>query len=54
MSIAIPTGVFDILPKDPKEAWRSSYIWAYVEGVIRQHALAYGFEEIRTPIFERT
>lgn len=54
MNIAIPTGVFDILPEDPKDAWKSSYLWNYVEGVLREHAASYGFEEIRTPIFERS
>lgn len=54
MTIAIPPGVFDILPNDPKEKWRSSYLWQYVEAAIRQAAANYGFQEIRTPIFERT
>jgi histidyl-tRNA synthetase len=47
-------GVFDIIPKDPQELWKSSYLWAYVEQVIREVARCYGFQEIRTPIFERT
>ncbi len=54
MSIAIPTGVFDILPEDPKEAGRESHLWNYLETVFRAHATAYGCHEIRTPIFERT
>lgn len=54
MSINIPPGVFDILPKNMKEAWRSSHIWQYVEEMIRQITRSYGYEEIRTPIFERT
>lgn len=54
MSIAIPPGVFDILPKDPKELWRCSHLWNYVESIMRQTALTYGFQEIRTPLFERT
>ncbi len=54
MDIPIPPGVFDILPKDTKELWRSSYIWDYVESIIRQTAKAYGYQEIRTPAFERT
>lgn len=54
MDIPIPPGVFDILPKDSKETWRSSYIWDYVESIIRKTAKDYGYQEIRTPIFERT
>ncbi len=54
MPIAIPTGVFDILPDSPKEKWRESHLWNYLEAVLRQHAAAYGCREIRTPIFERT
>ena len=54
MTITIPPGVFDILPHDPKEKWRCSYLWQYVEEAIRQAARQYGFQEIRTPIFERT
>lgn len=53
MSINIPPGVFDILPKS-KEAWRSTHIWQYVEEQIRKIAKEYGYQEIRTPIFERT
>jgi len=53
MNIAIPTGTFDIIPEDKKDIWRSSYLWRYVEDRIREHAQSYGFEEIRTPIFER-
>lgn len=53
-NIAIAPGVFDLLPNDPSDAWRSSYLWNYIENEIRQLAKAYGFQEIRTPIFERT
>jgi len=54
METATPTGTFDIIPLDSKEIWRSSYLWNWLEGVIRRHAACYGFEEMRTPIFERT
>src|SRR5271167_1057558 len=54
MPISIPPGVFDILPKDPKEIWRCSYLWNYIESIMRDTALKYGFQEIRTPLFERT
>jgi len=47
-------GVFDILPSDQKDPWRNSHIWIYVEDVIRSLTKAYGFQEIRTPLFERT
>jgi len=54
MDTPIPTGLFDILPHDPKEAWRSVHLWTYLEAVIRQLASDFSFEEIRTPLFERT
>jgi histidyl-tRNA synthetase len=54
MEITAPPGVFDILPTDPKDAWRNSYLWFYVESVIRKIATNYGYQEIRTPILERT
>ncbi|MBA2728021.1 MAG: histidine--tRNA ligase [Parachlamydiaceae bacterium] len=53
-NIAIAPGVFDILPNDPQELWRSSYLWNFVENEIRRIATEYGYQEIRTPIFERT
>jgi len=54
MDIKAPPGVFDILPKDPKEEWRNSHLWNWVETTIRETAEQYGYQEIRTPIFERT
>jgi histidyl-tRNA synthetase len=54
MSERSPPGVFDILPEDPSEKWKSSYLWQYVEGAIRKIAKEYCLKEIRTPIFERT
>lgn len=54
MNIPIPPGVFDLLPVDAKEKWKSCYLWEYVESVIRDVSKAYGFREIRTPLFERT
>lgn len=54
MKYTIAPGVFDIVPEDREEQWRSSYLWNYVEGIIRETATAYGFQEIRTPLFERT
>lgn len=54
MKFTIPPGVFDIIPDSPQEQWKSSYLWLFVEDVIRQTAREYGYQEIRTPLFERT
>lgn len=54
MDYKAPPGVFDILPKDSKEEWRSTHLWNYVENMIRQIAEEYGYQEIRTPLFEKT
>lgn len=54
MTFSSPPGVFDILPVDPKEPWRNSHLWQYLESTIRETARQYGFQEIRTPILERT
>ena len=40
-------GTEDVLPKE-------SYRWQFVENVMREEARAYGFKEIRTPVFEHT
>lgn len=40
-------GTEDLLPKD-------SYKWQFVEDIMRKEAAAYGFKEIRTPVFEHT
>lgn len=53
MTIPIPPGVFDLLPLDADDAWRETHLWNYVEGVCRRTAMEYGFQEIRTPMFER-
>jgi histidyl-tRNA synthetase len=56
MDYTIPKGLYDILPveKSPEEAWRTSDRWQFLEEKLRDTAKAYGFYEIRTPIFERT
>lgn len=54
MNLNAPPGVFDILPQDPKEQWRSSYLWQQVEELMRTTARDYGYQEMRTPMFERT
>ena len=40
-------GTEDVLPKQ-------SYRWQFIEGIMREEAKAYGFKEIRTPVFEHT
>lgn len=40
-------GTEDVLPKE-------SYRWQFIEQVMREEAKAYGFKEIRTPVFEHT
>ncbi len=42
-----PKGTADILPAE-------SYKWQYAERVIRKICQSYGFDEIRTPVFEHT
>ncbi|QUH20546.1 histidine--tRNA ligase [Alkaliphilus sp. B6464] len=42
-----PRGTKDVLPSE-------AYKWHYVEGVVKEVAKRFGFEEIRTPIFEHT
>ena len=54
MKYPIPPGVFDIIPVDEQELWKSSFLWNYVERIIRETARDYGYVEIRTPLFERT
>lgn len=50
-----PPGVFDILPiSQEKNEWKQSFLWNYVESVIRNTVKDFGYQEIRTPIFERT
>lgn len=53
MDISIPPGVFDILPEND-EVWKSSYLWNYVESIMKNSAKNFGFHEIRTPLFEKT
>lgn len=54
MTISSAPGVYDILPFAHDEQWRSSYLWSYIESVIRDTSRDFGYKEIRTPIFERT
>jgi len=54
MNFQLPPGTYDIIPQDGKEPWRSSYLWEYLEGHIRAITKEFDFQEIRTPLFERT
>lgn len=56
MKYHIAKGVFDILPKDPdpQGKWREVALWQHIEKIIRQITHAFGFQEIRTPLFEST
>ena len=40
-------GTEDVLPKQ-------SYRWQFIENIMREESRAYGFKEIRTPVFEHT
>jgi histidyl-tRNA synthetase len=56
MEYSIAKGTFDIIPfeMDEEDKWRESGRWLYLEEVMRRTAHDYGYQEIRTPIFERT
>lgn len=56
MDYTIAKGTFDILPfqKEEEDKWRESSRWQYLEKILRETAHVYGFQEIRTPIFEKT
>lgn len=56
MSISSPKGTYDILPSetDPSFLWREIHLWHYVESMIFKITKSFGFQEIRTPLFERT
>ncbi|MEN6461214.1 MAG: histidine--tRNA ligase [Syntrophomonas sp.] len=47
MQIKAPRGTYDILPVD-------SYKWQVIEKTMRETAEFFGYQEIRTPIFEHT
>src|SRR5580693_3403626 len=50
---AKPRGTHDVYPG--AEAWEEDSIrWNVVEGVFRDCCRIYGYQEIRTPIFEQT
>lgn len=45
--IQAPKGTKDVLPED-------SYLWQWVESVMRRRAALAGYREVRTPVFEHT
>ncbi|MBJ7448798.1 MAG: histidine--tRNA ligase [Parachlamydiales bacterium] len=55
MEFSHPKGTYDLIPfaSDPKDRWRSSYLWHHVEKFIKDCCALYGVKEIRTPIFEK-
>jgi histidyl-tRNA synthetase len=56
MRYRIPEGTHDIIPFGKRDdGWvEETGKWHWVEGIIRDLCAAYGYEEIRTPIFEAT
>ncbi len=46
-------GSFDIVPES-EERWKESGAWQYFEAKARALSILYGFQEIRTPVFEHT
>lgn len=47
MHLNVLKGMKDVLPN-------TSYIWQYIEELIRKKTKLYGYKEIRTPVLERT
>lgn len=54
MDIQLPKGTFDILPYNSAEPWQQSGLWHFLEQTAISIAESFGYEEIRTPIYERT
>lgn len=52
MHLQAPKGTFDVLPYGV-EAWRLSALWERVEKILREIARDYGYQEIRTPLYEQ-
>ncbi|MBI5273424.1 MAG: histidine--tRNA ligase [Chlamydiales bacterium] len=44
-------GVYDSYPDS---GWKSSFYWQWMEETLRKTAKSFGFQELRTPIFEKT
>ncbi len=56
MSYTIPKGVFDLFPFSckPTDTWKEIHKCQYLQYKMKEISHAYGFEEIVTPIFEKT
>jgi histidyl-tRNA synthetase len=59
MNLGAPEGTKDILPPqaeiaNPEEKWRDTALFQKLEGVARDAFRRFGYEEIRTPLFEYT
>ncbi|MCH9634630.1 MAG: Histidine--tRNA ligase [Chlamydiae bacterium] len=56
MSYSIPKGVFDLFPTTGKveDEWKLTHHWQHLYEEMRSLSKKYGFEEIVTPIFEKT
>lgn len=52
--IQISKGTFDVLPYGTEDLWLLSQSWHFVEEICCKTAATYGYQEIRTPIYERT
>lgn len=54
-SFAAPPGTHDILPPGPDRPWVDDVSkWHWLEGIFRDLCRLYGYEEVRTPVFEAT
>lgn len=54
MKHTIAKGLFDILPYQIDDDWRFTPYYQFVEQVISKIAAVYNYQEIRTPVFEKT
>ena len=55
MRFSAPKGTHDILPPSPTRPWADDVSkWHWLEGVFRDLCALYGYEEVRTPVFEAT
>jgi histidyl-tRNA synthetase len=56
IDISCPKGTYDILPEiqDSNLSWRQTHLWHFLEEICEKNAKNFGFQEIRTPFFERT
>lgn len=59
MNLGVPEGTKDILPPqaeiaNPEEKWRNTALFQKLEAAAREAFRRFGYEEIRTPLFEYT